>query len=53
MNANNKKGVKFYNDAWIDNPQLPLDIGHIILIIGANVVRAHAQFPCEARRSGH
>ena len=21
--------------------------------IGANVVRAHAQFPCEGRRSGH
>ena len=22
-------------------------------IIGANVVRAHARFPCEGRRSGH
>ena len=22
-------------------------------VVGANVVRAHAQFPCEGRRSGH
>ena len=22
-------------------------------VIGANVVRAHARFPCEGRRSGH
>ena len=27
--------------------------GITICIIGANVVRAHARFPCEGRRSGH
>ena len=25
----------------------------VVIIIGANVVRAHTRFPCEGRRSGH
>ena len=28
-------------------------IKQIIFDIGANIVRAHARFPCEGRRSGH
>ena len=40
-------------DRLINIPIMDDDIMNTIEQIGANVVRAHARFPCEGRRSGH